>query len=132
MIITETGMFHSAARVTIKGQTTWYGFKPTAHLAPDWAGHVDTSNRTKDIKAWASWDIDDALLQAAVDKETKAYGRAPYAVGVKDCVSFTADFCRDCKMKVTTFNMTPYGFLQYLKAHNTPKASGETVEPSKH
>ena len=126
-IITETGMFHSAARATIKGRTTWYGFKPKTHSSPVGAGFVDNSDRTKDIKYWASWDIDDVVLQAAVDKESKAYATSVYIVTVQDCVSFTANVCRDCKMYVPDMNVTPYGFLQLLKFWNTPKASGQTA-----
>ena len=127
MIITETGMFHSAVRVTIGGRTTWYGFKPKKHGSPAGPGFVDNSDRSKEEKYWAKWDVDDVVLQAAVDKESKSYAHAYYAVGFIDCVSFTANVARDCGMRVPEINSSPYGFLKVLEFWNPPKSSGRST-----
>ena len=127
-IITETGMFHSAAKITVAGASTWYGFKPKTHRAMAGAGFVDTSDRSTFERSWATWTIDDTRLAAAAAKAQAAYRDSFYAVGFQDCVSFTAYLCRAAGMDVPDVNMTPAGFLTVLTLKNPPTGQGRTSQ----
>ena len=118
-IITETGMFHSAARCTYVDKVEWYGFKPKSHRSPVGAGMVDRSDRRAMINHIISFDIDDPTLRNAITSVVAKYDDKTYALGVCDCVSFTADLARGVGLKVPALNFTPYGFLQILAVWNT-------------
>ena len=51
---------------------------------------------------------------------------ATYAVGVKDCVSLSADVAWWSGLKVTHVNMTPFGLVVFLKLHNSGEIAYDT------
>ncbi len=118
MIISETGMFHSACRFTFSTSVVWAGFKPKQHRAPAGAGIVDTSDRTDFINHQITFDVDEGRLRSALTKVTRAYTGATYVLSVKDCVSFSADIARNVGLAVPPVNITPYGFLEILAVWN--------------
>lgn len=121
--ITETGMFHSAARCTWGSQVEWYGFKPKTHRAPAGAGMVDRSDRSTMINHAITYDVDGNLLRRAVAKVAADYASETYVLLACDCVSFTADIAREMNLRVPLLNYTPYGFMKVLAFWNTPASS---------
>ena len=119
MIISETGMFHSACRCTAGEQVEWYGFKPKAHLTPAGAGMVDRSDRAALVNHSVSFDIPAVRLHKAVQKAAAKYASKTYVLCVCDCVSFTADVARNVGLYVPYLNVTPYGLIQLLAFWNT-------------
>jgi hypothetical protein len=118
LIISETGMFHSACRCTWGTKVQWFGFKPIEHRRPAGKGFVDTSDRTSQINHQISFTVNDTALLLAVDTVSKQYDGAEYILGVRDCVSFSADLAWNAGLTVAHVNMTPYGFILYLAARN--------------
>lgn len=118
LIISETGMFHSACRCTWGTRVEWYGFKPIAHRRPAGQGFVDTSDRTSQINHQVSFTVNDTALLLAVDTVRTQYRDAEYILGVKDCVSFSADLAWNAGLTVAHVNLTPYGFIRYIAALN--------------
>lgn len=80
-----------AAKVSLGGLSSWYGFKPIEHRATHGPGFVDNSDRASAERSWATWNIDDDVLIAAVSRAVAQYRTEWYCVGYRDCVSFTAD-----------------------------------------
>lgn len=118
MFISETGMFHSACRCTWAGAGEWYGFKPVEHRSPKGPGFVDRSDRSAFLNHSITFQVDDALLRAAVRNVSAAYASKTYIVTVCDCVSFTADVARQVRLKVPRVNISPYGFIKILALWN--------------
>ena len=118
MFISETGMFHSACRCTWGTVVEWYGFKPLKHRSPAGKGMVDRSDRSAFINHSITFEVNDALLHAAVGKVARDYATKTYVVTVCDCVSFTADVARQAQLKVPLLNFTPYGFIEVLAIWN--------------
>jgi hypothetical protein len=118
-IISETGMFHSACRITIGQSSSWIGFKPRTHRAPAGPGMVDTSDRTAFINHSISFQVADGTLMNLVQTVTAKYERATYVLGVRDCVSLSADAAREAGLAVPLVNMTPYGLILILAAANS-------------
>ncbi len=118
-IITETGMFHSACRCTWGQTAGWWGFKPRTHRAPAGPGMVDTSDRSAFVNHLISFQLDDTVLRKAIDKVAADYAAATYVLGVKDCVSFSADVARQAGLSVPAVNLTPYGFIGVLAVWNS-------------
>ena len=114
MIISETGMFHSACRCTFPASQEWYGFKPVAHRSPYRKGFVDRENRSPSINHFAVFQVPDLRLRSALDAVNRQYADRTYALGVCDCVSYTADIARAAGLRVPLLNITPYGFLATL------------------
>jgi hypothetical protein len=122
MFISETGMFHSACRCTWGSRVEWYGFKPRWHLAPAAPGFVDRSDRLVFINHSITFDVNDALLGAAVTTVASDYGHKTYVVTVCDCVSFTADVARRVGLIAPSVNILPYAFIQELARRNAHKS----------
>jgi len=116
-IVSTTGFPHSAVFIDykdIKYQDTWISFEP---------GNVLVNGQ---IVEW-SFGIENSITFDLVD--TRAYGAAVeirkqytensfYFLGVRDCVSFAADFCRYCGLLAPTANFTPYGLVLFLSYYN--------------
>ena len=119
MIISETGMFHSAVRCTWGTTVEWYGFKPKTHSAPAGAGMVDRSDRSALVNHSITFAVTDALLRVAIDQVANAYAGKTYVVTMCDCVSFTAEVARQVGLGVPRVNITPYGLIQLLAFWNT-------------
>jgi len=115
----ETGMFHSACRVTWARSTEWYGFQPAVHRRPVSDGKVDRTDRTPFINYSVTFEIADSLTRLAVTSTSAEYATKSYILGVCDCVSFTADIARACRRGVPWLNLTPYGFIQVLAFWNS-------------
>ncbi len=118
MIISETGMFHSACRCTFTDRVEWYGFQPAIHRMPICQGRVEREDRTKHINHRIVLEVDTHRLQIAIHKTTVEYRHKTYALGVIDCVSFSADIARQCGLRVPRVNLTPYGFIKWLSVQN--------------
>lgn len=121
-VITETGMFHSACLFEIGtwGRQVWRGFHPRRHRAPAGAGEVDTSSREPYINHYVRFEVDDERLTRALTLADGAWARSFYAIGVQDCVSYSADVARACGLDVPPPPiMTPYGLLVELRDRNT-------------
>jgi hypothetical protein len=117
-IISETGMFHSVCRCTWPDGVKWYGFAPVKHREPHGQGAVHTESRAQYINHYISFDISDFLLRSAIGKAVEKYKAATYTIGVRDCVSFSADVARGCNLAVPLVNMTPWGLVQILRVNN--------------
>ena len=117
-IVTETGMFHAACRARLGPSVLWYGFKPRRHLSAIGRGFIDTSDRSAFINHSITFDVDEATLRNAITKVTKKYAEKEYVVLRCDCVSFAADFARECHLQIPTRNFVPYEFLRALAFAN--------------
>lgn len=119
-VISETGMFHSAVLLQRDAgdDGRWYGFKPNVNKMPMWSGHVDRSDRTDFVNHYARFAVENPLLDDAERVIDETYARGFYAIGVKDCVSLSADVAEACGLSVAIANFTPYGLLIYLKVNN--------------
>jgi hypothetical protein len=58
------------------------------------------------------------VIYKAGQTAAKKYSTGPYVVGVRDCVSFSADLVRACHLNVPAVNMTPYGLILILAVWN--------------
>jgi hypothetical protein len=67
-----------------------------------------------------AFDVNEAILRAAIKKVTAQYANKEYILGIRDCVSFGADVARQCHLSVPSMNLSPYGFLECLGFWNTP------------
>jgi hypothetical protein len=123
MFISETGMFHSACRVTLGGRVEWYGFKPWKHRSPQGRGMVDRSDRSGFVNHSITFDVNEAILRSAVERVARDYANKTYCATVCDCVSFTADVARQVRLRVPSVNITPYGFIQVLAFWNVHKST---------
>jgi len=119
VVISETGMFHSACLFDY-GTTRreWYGFHPKSHGRPAGEGEVDRTDRTGFINHYIRFNMSASRLDASARMITQKYGSATYVLGVKDCVSMSADVIRECGLRVPLVNMTPYGLIQILRFYN--------------
>jgi len=128
-VISETGFFHSAVLMEwdgYPGEQYWFGFKPTVNKAPVCSGYIDNSNRKSFVNHYIRFQIGDKLLDYAYDEMLNKYSEAVYAVGVKDCVSLSADVAWWCGLKVTYVNMTPFGLVVFIKLHNKGELAYDT------
>lgn len=118
MIISETGMFHSACRCTFQSGVQWYGFQPAKARTPVSRGRVDRSDRTSYINHLVEFEISASRLRRAVSNVAAEYRHKNYILGVCDCVSFSADVARQSGLRVPRVNMTPWGFIKWLSVQN--------------
>ena len=118
MIISETGMFHSACRFTFTGGVEWRGFQPARSRNPVSPGMVERVDRTQHINHFIRISVNEAVLRRAMDAVTAEYSSKNYVLGVVDCVSFSADVARRCRLRVPRVNITPYGLIRVLKCWN--------------
>lgn len=116
-IISETGMFHSLCRCTFGHQEEWYGFAPVKKSSPHGPGAVHPEARPRLINHLIEFEVSDATLRAALRTVVPKYATATYTVGVKDCVSFSADVARAVGLMVPATNMTPWGLIQILRVN---------------
>jgi len=120
-VITETGMFHSACLFEIGewGRKEWRGFHPRRHRAPAGEGEIDRSDREAYINHYVRFEVPDHRLTHALAHADQGWRRSFYAIGVQDCVSFSADVARECGLDVPPPPiMTPYGLLAALRDRN--------------
>ncbi|MCA9063608.1 MAG: hypothetical protein KDA96_11130 [Planctomycetaceae bacterium] len=119
-IISETGMFHSACCCTYSEPSTesWYGFLPAVHRRPVSKGKVDFADRSDKINHYITFEVNEGRLKKAVKATVAEYAEKDYILMVSDCVSFSADLARRCRLKVPRVNMTPYGFIEVLSWWN--------------
>jgi hypothetical protein len=96
----------------------WLGFGPEAHRRPASAGKVYTDDETYRLNHGIIIEVEDTVLAQAAEKARKQYSSGPYVLGVRDCVSFSADVARYCNLNVPLINMTPYGLIQILAVWN--------------
>lgn len=121
VIISETGMFHSACLFDYsQTKRDWYGFHPRTHGRPVGAGEVDRTDRTCFINHYVRFEVSEVHLLEAERMIERKYGSATYALGVRDCVSLSADVAYECGLRVPYWNITPYGLVQILRLYNTP------------
>ena len=121
VIISETGFPHSACLLDYSAaRREWYGFHPKRSRSPAGAGEVDRSDRTAFINHYIRFQVSVARLDDAVAKIRSKYEGGTYAVGVKDCVSLSADVAYECGLRVPYVNFTPYGLIKILQLYNSP------------
>ena len=112
MFISETGFPHSAFRVD---GSRWYGFKPNIPKRPIAPGHVDHSDRFAFILHEVTFHLVEDRIQPALSRILAAYGGAWYFGGVKDCVTFTADFAEALGLRIPWRpNFSPDHFVKAL------------------
>lgn len=97
MFISETGFPHSACRV---GMDRWYGFKPAIPKTPLSKGVVDRSSRSAHVKTFVTLRVSDEAVERAVERTLADYKGDWYCLGVKDCVSFTADLAEAMGLQI--------------------------------
>ena len=116
MIATTTGVPHSASFIDykdIKYRDKWISFEPGSHFTNgkvvEWSFEVENA---------ITFDIPDTIVAAAEKKVVEQYTDSTYFIGVRDCVSFSADFASYCGLTTTCVNYTPYGFILALSLYN--------------
>lgn len=120
VIISETGMFHSACLFDYgPKRREWFGFHPKAHRTPAGKGELDISDRTTFINHYIRFEVSSEMLDASVRMIRRKYANATYALGVKDCVSLSADVASVCGLMLPAVNFTPYGLIQILRVYNS-------------
>lgn len=82
------------------------------------SGEVDRTDRTSFINHYIRFRMGPASLDASARMIDKKYAGATYALGVKDCVSLSADVARVCGLTLPELNFTPYGLIQILRVYN--------------
>lgn len=97
----------------------WLGFGPAKHRRPISSGKVFTDDETHRLNHGIIFDIGDTVLAKAAEEAREQYSSGPYILGVRDCVSFSADVARCCNLSVPLINMTPYGLIQILAVWNS-------------
>ena len=120
MIISETGMFHSACFCTFESpaRAEWYGFLPAVHRRPISDGKIDRTDRLGNRNHHILFNLRDVVLDKAIKAVVAEYSGRKYILSVSDCVSFSADLAKNCHLKVPIINMTPYGFIEVLSWWN--------------
>ena len=119
-VISETGLVpHSACMFQVgpPGSRAWRGFHPVVHHRFRGQGEVDRSSQDGLINHYIRFEVADSLLTSAMAMIDSKYGEAIYSLGVRDCVSMSADVARVCRLVVPTVNMTPYGLIQLLRVN---------------
>lgn len=116
MIVATTGVPHSASFIDykdIKYQDKWISFEPGSHFTNgkvvEWSFEVENA---------ITFDIPDTRVYEAAKKVVEQYTDSTYFIGVRDCVSFSADFASYCGLMTTSANFTPYGFILALSYYN--------------
>ncbi|MCI0459877.1 MAG: hypothetical protein L0Z62_23245 [Gemmataceae bacterium] len=92
---------------------------PATHRRPISSGKVYTDDETHRLNHGIIFEVVDTVLANAADKAREQYSSGPYILGVRDCVSFSADVARYCNLNVPLINMTPYGLIQILAVWNS-------------
>ena len=117
LIVTTTGVPHSAVFIDykdIKYQDRWISFEPGSHFTNgqvvEWSFEIEHA---------ITFDMPDTRAYQAAKEVCEQYNDSFYFIGVRDCVSFSSDFCRNCGLMVPTANFTPYGFLLALSYYNS-------------
>jgi hypothetical protein len=114
----ETGMFHSALCANLGDGDHWYGYGPVVRRSSVGAGQVHTDDRSAFINHEINFLVADAALKSAISITTNEFNGTTYAVGIHDCVSFTAQVARRVGLTVPATNFLPYSFLTALAAAN--------------
>ena len=122
-VISVTGAVpHSACHLEYDGpryQAGWLGFGPSKHRSPATkTGHVFHDDESYRMNHGIAIEVLDTVLYQAGQAAAKMYCTGPYIVGVRDCVSFSADLIRACYLNVPAVNMTPYGLILILAVWN--------------
>lgn len=125
-VISVTGAIpHSACSFDYseaKSEDGWLGFAPAKHRSPGWPtgtpGKVFTDSESHRINHGILFDIPDAQLLRAHKSVSEHYQGKSYILGVRDCVSLSAEVARQCGLGVPLVNMTPYGLIQILAVWN--------------
>jgi len=119
-VISETGFFHSAVMLQREdnAELRWFGFKPTKSKMPVWSGHLDLTDRTDFVNHYVRFQVADSDLDDVETMLDRKYARATYIVGIRDCVSLSADAAWECHLNVTIANMTPFGLVVWLARNN--------------
>jgi len=120
VIISETGFPHSACLFITNGRQQWRGFKPRIPKVPYGPGYVDTSDRTKYIKNFVKFKINDSVLENALQKVTISYETRFYKVVLgPDCVNLSVDAASWCGLKTPPPpNLLPDILIEDLKILN--------------
>ena len=116
MIVATTGVPHSASYIqydSIKYRDKWISFEPGSHFTNgrvvEWSFQIENA---------ITFDIPDTVVNLAEKQVVQEYTGSTYFIGVRDCVSFSADFASYCGLVTTYFNYTPYGFILGLSYYN--------------
>jgi hypothetical protein len=116
MFISETGFPHSACQVD---GDRWYGYKPSIPKSPLAKGIVDRSSRALHVKTFVTLTVADDAIEAALAKILRDYRGDWYCVGVKDCVTFTADLAEAMGLIIPPRpNFLPEAFVANLRKLN--------------
>jgi hypothetical protein len=102
----------------IKYEDCWRGFGPAKHHSPAGDGKVYADDEGSRTNHGIIFEIPDTTLVKARDTVCANYKNKFYAVGICDCVSFSADVARECGLGVPLINITPYGLIKILKVWN--------------
>jgi hypothetical protein len=116
---------HSACQLEYDGprySDGWLGFGPSKHRSPATSiGKVFHDDESYRMNHGITIEVNDTILYKAGQKAEKMYTTGPYAVGIRDCVSFSADLVRACHLNVPAINFTPYGLILILAVWNPYK-----------
>jgi hypothetical protein len=112
---------HSACNfdfADIKYEDCWRGFAPEKHHSLVGKGKVYDDDESSRINHAIIFEVPDTTLVESRNIVCGNYQNRFYAVGVSDCVSFSADVARMCGLNVPLLNFTPYGLILVLRMWN--------------
>jgi len=102
-VFSETGVSHSGCVLTYGGAVEWLSFmpRPTSFFDTFPGGNygwVDTSDRSRAIASYVSmWVPDDDLVKGRNDTLADYYS-ATYGLFINDCMTFSRDMVKSCKL----------------------------------
>lgn len=119
LVISETGIPHSACLFNYTYTYRWVGFHPAKTRSPLGIGELDFSDRSQYIKFSVGLSTDDMTLKVVMDRIISKYQNAYYTVGVNDCINLAVDAANWCGFKVPPApNMVPDNLVKNLISLN--------------
>ena len=94
----------------------WYGFFPDQGKLYNKIGIVNQEAREPYIDNYIRFEVSETELNAIGTSVVPTYRNKEYNLGVCDCVSFAADACRVAGISVPRLNITPGGFVLWLRS----------------
>lgn len=109
----------------------WLGFFPgNSELWGDSGIVMEEQDRGQLVDNYIRFEVSEGKLDSIATTLVKQYRKKGYKLGVCDCVSFAADACRMAGLGVPRVNLTPGGFVGWLRYYKSaPKFTHYNVRP---
>ena len=103
VVFSESGVPHSGCVLQYGGNVEWLSFMPRATSFFDTFpggnyGMVDTTDREGAIASYVSMWVDDSDLVKGRNDTLTAYYSATYGLFINDCLTFSRDMVKNCKL----------------------------------